>query len=155
MDLYPNDLGGQISRQVQQDRSRASQPDAAAPWRNTPGTISVSLAAGASLLWLGGAIAIAAMLGVGALLCLIWYLRLLTNLPKTGRGLPQPLSKHEVQAVRQQADDALRQRYLDLALCVIALPDTKDETANREVRDAITALCHGGGSPAAGAGCRF
>ncbi len=141
MDLYPQDLGEQISRQVSLDRSSASAPPEAAGLRpSTPGAISLSLAAGASLLWLGGAIAIAVMLGLGALLYFGVYLYFMARSPKIRQRLPLPLSKYEVQTVRQQAGDALRQHYLDLALSVIALPDTKDETANREVRDAITAL---------------
>lgn len=141
MDLYPQDLGEQISRQVQQDRSSASvQPEAAGLRPSGPGMISVSLAVGASLLLLGGAIAIAGVLGLGALLCFGVSLYRLIRSPKLRQRVPLPLSKYEVQAVRQQAGDALLQHYLDLALSVINLPDIKDETANREVRDAITAL---------------
>ena len=141
MNLYPNDLGEQISRQVSLDRSSASVPPEAAGLRpSTPGAISLSLAAGTGLLWLGGAIAMAALLGLGALVYFGVYLYLLLRSPKIRQRLPQPLSKYEVQAVRQQAGDALRQHYLDLALSVIALPDIKDETANREVRDAVMAL---------------
>ena len=141
MDLYPNDLGTQIAQRVQQERNCSSvQPEGAGPRPNTPGMISISLAAGASLLWLGGATAIAMMLGLGALLYLGVYLYLLVRSPKIRQRLPPPLSKYEVQNVRQQAGDALLQHYLDLALSVINLPDTKDETANREVRAAIAAL---------------
>ena len=54
--------------------------------------------------------------------------------------MKQPLAYYEVQVIEQQANDVLMQSYLNLALSVINLPDTKDETANREVRDAVTAL---------------
>ncbi len=57
-----------------------------------------------------------------------------------GRNSRSPISDYEIQTVKSRAKDTLIQSYLDLALSVIRLPATKDEAADREVREAITAL---------------
>ncbi len=83
---------------------------------------------------------LAVFLGFSAVICLGWYAALALKAVNFTESLKRPLVPYEMETVRQQASDALLQRYLDLALSVVTLPDTKDETANREVRDAITAL---------------
>jgi len=58
----------------------------------------------------------------------------------TGAGRQNPVSAYEVQSVRQRAQDALMRHYLDLVHSVLNLPATRDEAADREVREAVTAL---------------
>ncbi len=83
---------------------------------------------------------LAVFLGFSAVICLSWYAALAVKAVNFTESLKRPLVYYEVEVVRQQAGDTLLQSYLDLVLSVVRLPDTKDETANREVRDAITAL---------------
>lgn len=140
MKLYPNDLGEQISREVAQERSRSPTTPAPGIAPNTMGALAVG---SGTLTLLCAALHIAPLavfLGVSTVVCLGWYVALALKAVNFTETLKRPLSEYELQFVRQKASDALLQRYLDLALSVINLPDTKDETANREVRDAITAL---------------
>ena len=81
---------------------------------------------------------LAVFLGTAAVICLVWYAILAVNAVNFTESLKRPVLPHELQAV--PAGDPLQQNYLKLALSVVNLPDTKDETANREVRDAVTAL---------------
>lgn len=140
MDLYPNDLGRQISGEVQQERSRSLTTPAPGMPPNTMGAV-----AGGSLVLtlLCGAlhlVPLAVFLGTAAVICLVWYAALAVKALNFTESLKRPVQTQELQSVQFQAGDPLRRNYLELALSVVNLPDTKDETANREVRDAVTAL---------------
>ena len=155
MNLYPNDLGEWVSREVQQERTLANRG-------NTVGWISVGslvlcvLGMGlgccrphfvsASVLDFVSAsvFAVFGMLFLGSWLA---YMGLLQQAQSTAGGhKPQVLSyehqvlDYELERVKARATDALGRNYLDLALSVVKLPATKDEAADLEVRDAMTAL---------------
>ena len=140
MDLYPNNLGTQISREVQQERSRSSTTPAPGIAPNTMGAMAVGSGTLTLLCSVLHIAPLAVFLGFFAVVCLGWYAVLALKAVNFTESLKRPLSQYEMETVRLGANDALLQSYLNLALSVISLPDTKDETANREVRDAVTAL---------------
>ena len=94
----------------------------------------------AGLFWAMHAPAVAVFMGICAVFCLTGYGFLALRALDADASQQQPVSTYELQAVRQRAQDALVQSYLDLARSVVSLPATRDATADREVREAITAL---------------
>ena len=141
MDLFPNDLGEQVARQVQHARSQASfQPEAAGTRPQTAAVFGLILSGTAVISGLLSVPGLAVLLGIGAFCYLGWAGLLLIVSPLPNSRLRQAVSRYELQSIRQSASDTLLQRYLDLALSVVNLPATKDEIADREVRDAMTAL---------------
>ena len=140
MDLYPNDLGTQIAQQVQQERVRVLdapeqniKPKVVGQWGLSGIAITCFCAA------LGGFV-IAVYPAFLTLCCFAYYFAAPIAMRRDAVSLQKPLSRDEITALRYWADDILLQSYIDLAQSVVALPDTKDETANKEVRDAVTAL---------------
>jgi len=69
-----------------------------------------------------------------------WCCALVLEARDADAGRQKPVSIYEIQAARQKAPDALMQHYLDLVHSVLSLPATKDAAADREVREAVTAL---------------
>ncbi len=140
MDLYPHNLGEWISREVQQERSQASldpkdgvKPDLFGRW-----ALGCLIVAG--LFWAMHGPVMAVFLAVCAVFCFACYGFLALRALNADEGQQKPVSDYELIAVRLRASDALVQGYLDLASAVLHLPATKDATADREVREAITAL---------------
>jgi hypothetical protein len=140
MNLYPNDLGKRVSWEVQQERSCAlhvskqdTQPIQAA-------SFTVLCLAGACIFWALNILVVAIFFGLGTLLHSIkWADSILKSRNKASR-LQRPVMDYELLAVRAKIGDRLVQSYLDLALSVVKLPPMTDEAADREVRDAMTAL---------------
>ena len=140
MDLYPRNLGGWVAEEVQRERSSSyAEPDQNAKPVAVGGWALGSLAL-AGLTWGLHAIAVAIFLTICTGGLAAYYRTLAVHSLKSARGKEQPVSAYELQSVRQRAQDALVKNYLDLACSVVSLPATKDETADREVREAITAL---------------
>ncbi len=140
MDLYPRNLGEWIDREIQQERSQASlQPEESAK-PSAVGKWGLGCLAVAGFFEAIQVPAIAATPAIIAVLCFAWYGLLTLRARGTDEGGQKPVSAYELQCVRQRAQDALVKSYLELACSVVSLPATKDETADREVREAITAL---------------
>lgn len=140
MDIYPQDLGKRVSWEVQQERGDI-QP--ALRQGVSPRTILVAMLASLCPALLGavyGSFSIAIPFGFITLILLACYVLALTRVSAADAFLEKPVSDYEIQMARAKVGDTLIQSYLDLALFVVTLPATQDETANREVRDAITAL---------------
>ena len=140
MDLYPHNLGEWISQEVQQERSQASldpnegvKPNAYDGW-------ALGCLTAAGICWALHSPAIAAFLAIAAVFCFACYGYLALRALDADAGGQKPISAYELQSVRHWAQDALVQSYIDLAHSVLNLPATRDVTADREVRDAITAL---------------
>ena len=140
MDLYPRDLGEHISLEVGSERSLVSRDMSGASQMGCLGGGALAGIVLSGLFWAIQTYFFAACLTLSTMGLLARYAYLALRSLNADESLRRPLTPYEVQNVRQQAGDALRQHYLDLALSVITLPDTKDETANREVRDAVAAL---------------
>jgi len=140
VDLYPHNLGEWINQEVQQERSQASLEPGEGVKPNSFGGWALGCLIVAGLFWAMNGPAMAVFLAVCAVFCFACYGFLaLRALNAEGRH-PRPVSAYELQSIRQRAQDLLVQSYLDLAQSVVQLPATKDATADREVREAITAL---------------
>ena len=140
MNLYPTDLGEQITRQVKSERSHLLAVPGTGMQPNTAGGLGLGGLALTGILWALCGLGLAIFMGCLTALCFIGYGYLAMNALNTDESLQRPLSSYEVQSMRERAQDPLLNSYLALAYSVINLPPTNDETANREVRDAITAL---------------
>ena len=140
MDLYPEDLGQQISHELQQQRLLASRGAGSPP---NMGSLGGGILLGivlSGVFWAIQTYFFAVLSTLCTLSLFIWYTAMALRLMDASEKVQAPIMPYELKIVRQRADDTLRQRYLDLAQAVISLPDTNDETANREVQDAVTAL---------------
>ncbi len=140
MNLYPNDLGEWVSQEVRQDRAQAPAGESEGTHPNTVGSIGIGSLTLAGLCLALHILPIAIFFGVVTAPCLFWYVCLALNALSAAQSLKNPLSADELIVVQNRVPEALIQRYLDLALSVVKLPATEDETADREVREAITAL---------------
>ena len=140
MDIYPHNLGQWINQEVQQERSQASLDPHEGVKPNTLGGWALGCFVIAGLFWAMHVLAMAVFLTVLAVFCFACYGFLALRALNADEGQQRPVSADELQSLRQRAKDALVQSYLDLAHSVLNLPATKDATADREVREAITAL---------------
>ncbi len=140
MDLYPYNLGEWINQEVQQERSQASLDPGEGVKPNSFGGWALGCLAVAGLFWAMNGAAMAVFLAVCAVFCFACYGFLALRALNADESGQRAVSAYELQSIRQRAQDLLVQSYLDLAYSVVSLPATKDATADREVREAITAL---------------
>ncbi len=140
VDLYPHNLGEWINREVQQERSQASLEPGDGIKPNSYGGWALGCLTLAGLFWAMHGTVIAVFLAAVAAFCFVRYGFLALRALDADAGRQNPVSPAELQLVRQRASDALAQSYLDLACAVVKLPATQDAAADREVREAVTAL---------------
>ena len=140
MNIYPSDLGEWLNQEVKEERAQAPIEigEGVRPGLVGGGMLGCFVLAG--MFWAAHVLVLAFFLGLMTLLGLGWYVYMAMSALNTAERSQKPLSAYELQSVRQRAQDPLLQSYLDLAHSVVLVPATKDATANREVREAITAL---------------
>lgn len=141
MNLYPNDLGEWVNLTLRQERSCTLSVPEQSIHPTTAAVLAAVCLASAVIFWQFSLWPLVDLMGFGAVSFSVWWAKLTSFSKESDEDyLRRPLSDYEIQMARAKAKDALVQSYLDLALSVVKLPATKDETADREVRDATTAL---------------
>ncbi len=140
MELYPQDLGEKLGGETQRQRVRSCQqsPDAVNP--NFLGGWILGGLAVTGLLFALQAIAVAVVAGIATTGLIGCYIYSTLRSLDAAQSRRSPLTTYEVQTLRQGQTDPLSQQFLTLADSVIALPVLTDAVAEREVREAISAL---------------
>ena len=140
MKLYSQDLGERLNGEIQKQRLLNSQSQPKTTTSNfflgwILGGVALS-----GLFWAMQAFAVAVMGSIISLGLLGLYAYSTLRVSDTSEYQHGVLTSYELQSACHSATDTLTQQFLTLANAVVALSVTEDATAEREVRNAISAL---------------